>query len=271
MKTSRARDPETGNRVFLIILMIFFIGCIGFTVWPLTGLYGSRPDWWGGNSAIRATSYAVFGAPAGSIGLMVVAHFLFKKKAVARGLQVGALAAGIVLTGMCLPYFLVPWQVGQAASREFAAARGNDWESRVHAPSDGPWLSSPYSIGIYYTGLPIDDSSFTKVLDVPFLVIGNDTFKFDAYVPVGTGPFPAIIFIHGGGWCGLDKDSMMGYQREYFASAGYVVFSIQYGAIGEKNRTRQYSMQEIMDNIGSFSDWLATPAPCPEASSSYRE
>ncbi len=254
------RDPKVAKQVFLVILAILFVALVGFTVWPITGLYGPRLDWWGGNSAIRMTSIGVFCAPAGSIGLVVVTRFLFKKKAVVRGVQVGAIAAGIILTGMCLPYFVIPMQVGQNASQEFGATWGSDWESRVHAPSGGPWLASPYSLGIYYTGLPIDESAFTASLDVPFMTVGSDTFKFDVFRPVGEGPFPVIICIHGGGWCGLDKDTMMGYQREYLAAAGYVVFSVQYGAAAEKGMSRQYSMQEIMDNLAHFSDWLATPA-----------
>ncbi|NMC08647.1 MAG: alpha/beta hydrolase [Candidatus Lokiarchaeota archaeon] len=254
------RDASIARQVILSILLVLFIACIGFMAWPLTGLYGSRLDWWGGNSAIRATSYAVFMTPAGAIGAVVVAHFLFTRKGVVRGFQIAAVAAGAVLTSACLPYFAIPVQVGQAARQEFSTSWGTGWENLVRAPAGSPWLADPYNLGIYYTGLPINKDGFTKIVDVPFLTVDNDTFKFDAYVPAGTGPFPAIIFIHGGGWCGLDKDSMMTYQGEYFADAGYVVFSIQYGAIGERNRTRQHGMQEIMDNIASFSDWIATPA-----------
>jgi acetyl esterase/lipase len=249
---------------FLIIFFILSLAAIGFTIWPITGLYGSRLDWWGGNSAIQATSIAVFCAPAGTIGLVVTVHFLFKKQVVVRAIQMGAIAAGIILTGLCLPYFLIPIQVGQKASQEFGITWGNDWQNRVRAPTSGPWLASPYSIGIYYTGLSIDKSTFKKSLDVPFMTIGSDTFKFDVFQPIGEGPFPVVICIHGGGWCGLDKDTMMGYQREYLAAAGYVVFSVQYGAAAERGMSRQYSMQEIMDNLAHFSDWLATPANAAE-------
>ena len=37
---------------------------------------------------------------------------------------------GIVLTGMCLPYFIIPLQVGDNARQEFATTWGSDWESR---------------------------------------------------------------------------------------------------------------------------------------------
>nr|MDO8110560.1 alpha/beta hydrolase [Candidatus Sigynarchaeota archaeon] len=267
------KNPEKVRRIILIIFTIIFIALECVTIWPITGLYGSRLDWWGGNSTIRATSIAVFGAPLGTIGLVVTLHFLFKQpitmtvgylfrqKKVLRGVQVCAITAGILLTCLCMPYFAIPVQIGQNARQEFAETWGSDWESQIAAPSSGPWLGTPYSLGIYYTGLPYDRSTITKTLDVEFFQTGNDSFTFDVFEPAASdGPFPAIICIHGGGWCGFDKNTIFEYQREYLAAAGYVVFTVQYGASQESERTRQFSMQEIMDNLAHFSDWLAVPA-----------
>ena len=52
----------------------------------------------------------------------------------------------------------------------------------------------------------------------------------DVYQPPGrTGatPRPAIVFIHGGGWTGGDKDDFK-FLADYFAQQGYVTFSMNY-------------------------------------------
>ncbi len=37
--------------------------------------------------------------------------------------------------------------------------------------------------------------------------VGGESLKLDAYVPEGNGSFPAVIFVHGGGWSAGDKAS----------------------------------------------------------------
>ncbi len=100
---------------------------------------------------------------------------------------------------------------------------------------------------------------FTTVTDVEYYNNGVDSFKVDVDLPQGDGPFPVLIVIHGGGWCAGDKSWAFAYQQEYFAAAGYCIFDVQYGAKEEVGRTRQYSMEEIMANFASFSDWIAQP------------
>jgi acetyl esterase/lipase len=49
----------------------------------------------------------------------------------------------------------------------------------------------------------------------------------DIYTPVGAGPFPAVVTIHGGGWTGrtrADMDSI----AERVAKRGYVVMNVSY-------------------------------------------
>ena len=50
---------------------------------------------------------------------------------------------------------------------------------------------------------------------------GNTELKLDLARPVGSGPFPAIVFIHGGGWYSGNRE---GYrpQIEEAARRGYV-------------------------------------------------
>ncbi|MFD1796942.1 alpha/beta hydrolase [Paracoccus aurantiacus] len=54
----------------------------------------------------------------------------------------------------------------------------------------------------------------------------------DLYIPEGDGPFPAIIFLHGGGWRFGDR-KLAPDLRRFFADDGFVMVSIDYRLSGE--------------------------------------
>jgi acetyl esterase/lipase len=56
---------------------------------------------------------------------------------------------------------------------------------------------------------------------------GDTELKLDLARPQGDGPFPAIVFIHGGGWCGGDRQGYRG-QIQEAAKRGYVAVTISY-------------------------------------------
>jgi acetyl esterase/lipase len=60
--------------------------------------------------------------------------------------------------------------------------------------------------------------------------------KLDVYKPLGnTKKRPAILLIHGGGFSGGDKsDVNIVNLANYFASRGWVAFSINYRLMGDK-------------------------------------
>lgn len=62
---------------------------------------------------------------------------------------------------------------------------------------------------------------------VPFLQIGTTAYLADFYVPEGSGPFPAILFIHGGGWRAGDRKQLRR-QAIYMAQRGMVGMAIDY-------------------------------------------
>jgi acetyl esterase/lipase len=69
--------------------------------------------------------------------------------------------------------------------------------------------------------------------DVEYGRAGDVSLKLDAYVPDGSGPFPAVILVHGGGWTTGDKDGgpRKGYMFPLHApleKAGFAWFSINY-------------------------------------------
>ncbi len=66
------------------------------------------------------------------------------------------------------------------------------------------------------------------VRDIPYLPTGHVEHRLDVYRPLDRGrPLPVILYIHGGGFRILSKDThwMMGIA---FARRGYVVFNVSY-------------------------------------------
>src|ERR1700752_3106635 len=50
----------------------------------------------------------------------------------------------------------------------------------------------------------------------------------DLYLPMSSGPHPAMLFIHGGGFRGGSKAGYGNTWGPYLAARGYVVFAIDY-------------------------------------------
>lgn len=70
--------------------------------------------------------------------------------------------------------------------------------------------------------------------DIEYGTVDGRPMFGDMYVPDGPGPFPGILFIHGGGFVGGSKSSgqIVAFAK-LFASHGYVVFSIEYRMIND--------------------------------------
>ena len=62
---------------------------------------------------------------------------------------------------------------------------------------------------------------------IPYAQGKSGPLLSDLYIPNGTGPYPAIVFIHGGGWIGGDRTQMTRIIEE-LASHGYVGMAIDY-------------------------------------------
>ena len=63
--------------------------------------------------------------------------------------------------------------------------------------------------------------------NIPYVTDATGTYKADLYQPAGPGPFPALVFIHGGSWLGGNKDTFKRLAAD-LAQRGYVGFSINY-------------------------------------------
>jgi alpha-L-fucosidase 2 len=79
----------------------------------------------------------------------------------------------------------------------------------------------------------IATSSAAVQRDIEYGTAGGESLRLDASVPDGSGPFPAVILVHGGGWTGGDKSG--GPKRGYMApmeepltNAGFAWFEVNY-------------------------------------------
>jgi acetyl esterase len=63
--------------------------------------------------------------------------------------------------------------------------------------------------------------------DVVIRTVGGHALTVDVHVPKGAGPFPVLVYLHGGGWIlGSPKTHRrLGFR---FAEAGYLVFNVHY-------------------------------------------
>ncbi len=68
----------------------------------------------------------------------------------------------------------------------------------------------------------------TVTRDVVYTPAGwPQELRADLYKPVGNGPFPAVVMIHGGGWEGRSREDMTEISQQV-AERGYVVMNVSY-------------------------------------------
>jgi acetyl esterase/lipase len=71
---------------------------------------------------------------------------------------------------------------------------------------------------------------------VPFGAHDGDRLTGDYYAPPGTGHYPALVAVHGGGWQLGTAESYQSW-GPYLAHRGYVLFAINYRLVRDtKNR-----------------------------------
>ncbi len=64
--------------------------------------------------------------------------------------------------------------------------------------------------------------------DITYARPGGRDLRMDAFIPTGSGPFPAILIAHGGGWEAGDKVTYVSPVFGPLARAGFAWFSIDY-------------------------------------------
>jgi len=77
------------------------------------------------------------------------------------------------------------------------------------------------------SGTGLKPRAVTRLEDQVYSRAGGRDRLADVYIPEGEGPFPAVLFLHGGGWRFGDRRLAPDLAR-YFARDGYVMVSIDY-------------------------------------------
>jgi acetyl esterase len=76
---------------------------------------------------------------------------------------------------------------------------------------------------------------FKVIQDAVYARPGVKTLKYDVFSPNGAKNLPCIVIIHGGGWATNTEDIMRGLARELVKGGDYVVCSIDYRWIGNRD------------------------------------
>ena len=63
--------------------------------------------------------------------------------------------------------------------------------------------------------------------DIPYCPLGTSSQKMDVYFPESGGPWPAVVYVHGGSWTHGDKSEAAMFAR-LMTSQGYLVVSLNY-------------------------------------------
>jgi acetyl esterase len=64
--------------------------------------------------------------------------------------------------------------------------------------------------------------------DIEFAKIGDTSLKLDSYIPKGPGPYPAIVWVHGGGFVSGDKKQYPPFIMNPIYDAGFAMISVNY-------------------------------------------
>jgi acetyl esterase/lipase len=64
-------------------------------------------------------------------------------------------------------------------------------------------------------------------IGVPYAAVGGDTLRLDLARPLGPGPHPVVVLLHGGGWEGGDRSAMHAEMR-LLARRGYAAAAVGY-------------------------------------------
>lgn len=108
----------------------------------------------------------------------------------------------------------------------------------------------------YFLGM-VNSSSLPDIgdyiEDVKFSQVGEEILLLDIYKPAGNGPFPILVYLHGGGF-------IMGNSKTYrhigcrLADAGYLVFSVNYRLAPE------FSFPAAFEDCCTAMEWLLANA-----------
>ncbi len=115
------------------------------------------------------------------------------------------------------------------------------------------------SILIVYIGLenikpavePTNDSLLQEITNctiqraIPYAQDANPYHLMNVYMPEGDGPFPALVYIHGGAWTGGRHDSY-DITGQFYAKRGIAGFSIDYILATQNESSWPQAIQDVI-------------------------
>ncbi len=86
---------------------------------------------------------------------------------------------------------------------------------------------------------------YTKRTAIPYENDSNSYHQLDVYLPEGEGPFPALIYVHGGGWVQGNRTDFNKIAALY-AKRGIAGFSIDYTLSTENNTAWPQDINDVI-------------------------
>lgn len=107
------------------------------------------------------------------------------------------------------------------------------WRTKRYLPAI-VLLLAPLAYGQQKQNPPFNPPDSVEIKrDVVYSNVGSRELHLDLFLPKeGAGPFPAVVYIHGGGWSGGNRSAFQR-QAAYMATKGYVGACIEYRLSGE--------------------------------------
>ncbi len=88
----------------------------------------------------------------------------------------------------------------------------------------------------------------TVQIGVPYSNDSNPYHLMDVYLPESQGPFPAIIYVHGGGWTGGNR-SNFNYTAAFYAKRGIAGFAIDYALSTANVSSWPENIQDVVESV----------------------
>ena len=221
--------------ILLFLLIFFAFGLLAFTILS------------GGGPPITGQISNMVIAPFVPVLILIIFPFsiLFyklispsknqKKWALGIGLM------GIILTGIfTLPFISIPLsQIDH--HQQFSIVFGEDW-NKFDSEIEASFYQTPFNlIYTYFGAKDIENDVWDSEIGLIYKNTSDYTLKYDVYYPgpeanIQSGKYSTIIYVHGGGWAKGERN-MAATRHKYFASQGYVVFTIDYRLCDIKTST----------------------------------
>jgi acetyl esterase/lipase len=102
--------------------------------------------------------------------------------------------------------------------------------SEATASASGAPTVAPTRMSLFSTPAPVESTPGPALRDVVYCTMDSVSLRMDLYFPAsGSGPWPALLYVHGGGWNSGDKSEILGLRDlPGLTGAGYVVASVDY-------------------------------------------